>query len=1176
MSKKYFAFLLLCFISFSAFAQPTVLYSSINSSPRVVMADLGLFKQGRMQANQSGYQRWAFHMGTVATPDYNQNWRVGSIPNVLSFGNYIPSSFSNGANYFTAGGGIDGELNGVVSGNYYTFNILKNASASNDMELLETNFNPTVISSVSQSPLAASVIANSSVAVSITMASAPAVGEFVYLRYSTDAFVTSSIIQATFTGNVSTVNIPCRVAGTTVSYYVFSSNETLAGLNSDLIAFGTNCYDLATLNLNNNGGPNYNYTVSTPPPNTISYNATPYCSNAGIANVTNTGTLGGIYSSTAGLSINATTGAITLASSTAGAYTVTYTIAPSGSCALYTSTTPITITAAPSATISYTGSPYCSNVATAAVTRTGTTGGVYSSTAGLSLNASTGAVNIATSTAGTYTVTYTIAAAGGCAIFTTNAPITITAAPSATISYAGSPYCSNVATATVTRTGTTGGVYSSTTGLSLNATTGDVNVATSTAGTYTVTYTIAAAGGCAIFTTTAPITITAAPSATISYAGSPYCSNVATAAVTRTGTTGGVYSSTAGLSLNASTGAVNIATSTAGTYTVTYTIAAAGGCAIFTTNAPITITAAPSATISYAGSPYCSNVATATVTRTGTTGGVYSSTTGLSLNATTGDVNIATSNAGTYTVTYTIVAAGGCAIFTTTAPITITAAPSATINYAGSPYCSNVATAAVTRTGTTGGIYSSTTGLSLNATTGEVNIATSTAGTYTVTYTVAAAGGCAIFTTTAPIIITATPSATISYGSTPYCINSGTANVIRTGTTGGVFSSTTGLTINATTGIVNLATSTAGTYTVTYTIAAAGGCATVTTTASITIIAALSATINYASNPYCSGTATVTRTGNGGGIYSSTTGLVINATTGDVDASTSTAGTYVVTYTLAASGGCTAFSTTANITINTLSTAPTSATASRTLICGNSGSVNLTAIGGTAGTGASYKWYTGTCGGTLIGTGATLNNIAVNNTTNFFVRIEGTCNTTICQTVTVVVAPQPVVEIIAPLVNIIAPFAPVTIFAKVTPVDNYDYVWSKNNNINLTTNTDRIVVFAAEAKSHSVVVTSSSGCTASALGASLTTTAVNSLFVYPNPNRGIFNVSYFNGDFNTGSYTLNIFDSKGAKVFNQSYNLNPSYRNMRVDLRNTAKGTYFVVLLDVSGKIIAEKKVAIL
>ncbi|MCB0774445.1 MAG: hypothetical protein KDB93_13845, partial [Flavobacteriales bacterium] len=74
----------------------------------------------------------------------------------------------------------------------------------------------------------------------------------------------------------------------------------------------------------------------------------------------------------------------------------------------------------------------------------------------------------------------------------------------------------------------------------------------------------------------------------------PYCSNGGTATVTRTGTAGGAYSaSPAGLSINASTGAVNLGSSTPGSYTVTYTIAASGGCASFSTTANVTVTSAP-------------------------------------------------------------------------------------------------------------------------------------------------------------------------------------------------------------------------------------------------------------------------------------------------------------------------------------------------------------------------------------------------------------------------------------------------------------------------------------------------------------------------------------------------------------------------------------------------------
>src|ERR1700733_8188685 len=69
------------------------------------------------------------------------------------------------------------------------------------------------------------------------------------------------------------------------------------------------------------------------------------------------------------------------------------------------------------------------------------------------------------------------------------------------------------------------------------------------------------------------------PSATINYSTAAFCSNDATSEpVTLTGTAGGTFSSIAGLTINASTGAVNPSSSSVGTYTVTYTIAAGGGC----------------------------------------------------------------------------------------------------------------------------------------------------------------------------------------------------------------------------------------------------------------------------------------------------------------------------------------------------------------------------------------------------------------------------------------------------------------------------------------------------------------------------------------------------------------------------------------------------------------------
>jgi trimeric autotransporter adhesin len=84
---------------------------------------------------------------------------------------------------------------------------------------------------------------------------------------------------------------------------------------------------------------------------------------------------------------------------------------------------------------------------------------------------------------------------------------------------------------------------------------------------------------------------------------------------------------------------------------------------------------------------FCSNQGTVTAVRLGSSGGTYTATpAGLSINATTGEINTTTSSPGTYTVTYTIPPVGVCASFVTNAEVTIHPTPviasvTATPNY---------------------------------------------------------------------------------------------------------------------------------------------------------------------------------------------------------------------------------------------------------------------------------------------------------------------------------------------------------------------------------------------------------------------------------------------------------------------------------------------------------------
>ncbi|MFN7013162.1 MAG: hypothetical protein ACK4ON_02715, partial [Bacteroidia bacterium] len=134
-------------------------------------------------------------------------------------------------------------------------------------------------------------------------------------------------------------------------------------------------------------------------------------------------------------------------------------------------------------------------------------------------------------------------------------------------------------------------------------------------------------------------------------------------------------------------------------------------------------------------------------------------------------------------------------------------------------------------------------------------------------------------------------------------------------------------------------------------------------------------------------------------------GWTINSGQGTISIST-TSGTSGGNICVTASNGCgTSAAQCTNITMNSLSTAPTSATANPSTICVGS-STTLTVNGGSLGTGAQWQWFSGSCGGTAVGTGTSIS-VSPSTTTTYFVRASGTCNTTSCVSVTVTVDQNP-------------------------------------------------------------------------------------------------------------------------------------------------------------------------
>jgi hypothetical protein len=94
------------------------------------------------------------------------------------------------------------------------------------------------------------------------------------------------------------------------------------------------------------------------------------------------------------------------------------------------------------------------------------------------------------------------------------------------------------------------------------------------------------------------------------------------------------------------------------------------------------------------------------------------------------------------------------------------------------------------------------------------------------------------------------------------------------------------------------------------------------------------------------------------------------------------------------------------VTVGSLSVAPTAVNIANNNTCVGT-SKTLTFTGGGLGTGATWQWYTGSCGGTSAGSGTSLIvNPAAGSSTTYWVRAEGSCNTTACASNTVVVLPD--------------------------------------------------------------------------------------------------------------------------------------------------------------------------
>lgn len=628
----------------------------------------------------------------------------------------------------------------------------------------------------------------------------------------------------------------------------------------------------------------------------FSYPQTAFCVNESDPLPIVTGLPNGGYTAAPGIELSFDTGEINLSESDPGVYNITYTTI--GFCVSY-AYQDITINPMDDPSFTYPSGVFCPNNEDPIPTIIGLVGGTFTSTSGLNISPSSGIIDLSTSTPGMYDVTYTTS--GICPDSSTSS-IVINPLDDASFNYNSVTYCIDASDPTPLVTGLSGGTFSSSNGLSISPTTGTIDLSESTAGIYNVSYT---SNGICPNTSIASVNILALDDASFSYNDSSFCPSDSDPVPTITGISGGLFSSTAGLSIAVEIGRIDLDGSIPGVYNISY--ATSGACPN-TSDTIVTINAMDNTGFNYDNDSYCENDINPIPSITGLNGGIFSSTTGLSISSSTGTIDIESSLQGSYNITYTTV---GVCPDSSSVPVSLHLMDNASFIYSAAEYCINTSDPSPIITGLPAGIFSSSTGLSISPSLGTIDVSASIAGTYTVSYT--STGPCPSISNSL-VIITDLDDASFNYDAEVYCINASDPTPTITGSTGGSFTSIpVGLVLNSNSGQIDVSASTPNTYFITYTTS--GSCQNISNII-VTISDLEDASFNYDNSVYCTNNndPTPSITGVPGGIFSAAQGLVLNDITGQIDLSASLADNYSVSY--LTQGTCSS-SAEVNISINT-------------------------------------------------------------------------------------------------------------------------------------------------------------------------------------------------------------------------------------------------------------------
>lgn len=323
------------------------------------------------------------------------------------------------------------------------------------------------------------------------------------------------------------------------------------------------------------------------------------------------------------------------------------------------------------------------------------------------------------------------------------------------------------------------------------------------------------------------------------------------------------------------------------------------------------------------------------------------------------------------------------------------------------------------------------------------------------------------------------------------------------------------------------------------------------------------------------------------GLYSDAAGTTAytGAPANIVYASPAVTTTYQVTV---ANGTCVSQPRTVVVTVNT----PVAITTQPQLVVATctSDAAKFTVVA--SGTAPTYQWQVSTDNNTWsnvtnggVYSGATTATLTITapplsmNGYQYRVIVKGAapCGSVTSQQTLLTVNPLPTVVLSASKYSLL-PGMTSTITATVTPnpAAANGFTWYRNGTVIPNATTNQITVGIDGLGTYKATVKDVNGCINTSAEISITDSLSTTLFIYPNPNGGLFSVRYHSGMNTSGiARGVNIYDDKGARVYMQKYSVNAPYAEMKVDLRKYGAGTYWVEVVDLNGNRLAVGKVMI-